>query len=197
VLTPGKAACHALVKSSLQQEVFMFNRSSTLVLVLGLCAAAGLSAQAATQGQTQAPAQPQQAAPAAQQALAEGRFISFDIGMTCGVPFNGGVEVGRYLAVTFNVTRTLSAGIADIMSGAAQYTTFRLSYFFLPSLGATVYIGSDGNPAGGVGVFYDVLGSRADNGLSTALKLRLDYLVDSTGFQNGRLVLGVVSSIGL
>ncbi len=158
------------------------------VLVMSLCAVAGLSAQTTAQ-----PSSAEQ-----QQVLTEGRFITFDVGMTGGLPFNGGaVEVGRYLGVSFNVTPGVSAGMANIVSGATQFTTFRLSYFFLPSLGASLYLGSDGNPAGGLGIFYDVLRTRSDTSLTTALKVRLDFLADTTGFANGRLILGVVTSIGL
>lgn len=168
----------------------MAHRTLTLavVLALSLCAVTGLSAQTTAQ-------QPAAALP---QVLTEGRFITFDLGMTAGLPFNGGaVEVGRYLSVSFNVTGNLSAGLANIVSGAAQYTAFRLSYFFIPNLGASLYLGSNGNPAGGVGIFYDVMKSRSDTDLATALKVRLDFLADTTGFANGRLILGVVTSIGL
>ncbi len=170
----------------------MVHRKLTLVvaLALSLCAAAGLSAQTT--------AAPQAQAPAPAQVLTEGRFISFDIGMAGGMPFNGGaVEVGRYLSVSFNVAGSLSAGFAQIVSGAAQYMTFRVSYFFMPALGASIYLGSDGNPAAGVGIFYDIMKSRSETDLATALKVRLDVLADTTGFTNGRLILGVVTSIGL
>jgi len=163
-----------------------------LVAVLTLGAASGLFAQAVGADQQQAQA------PSRSLVLTEGRVFSFDIGMTGGVPFSGAtVEVGRYLAFDVNVANTLAAGIADITSAGTTYLTFRVSYFILPSVGATIYLGSDGNPAGGIGLFYDVLKSRPDAGLATALKIRLDCLVDSTGFNNGRLILGIVSSIGL
>jgi hypothetical protein len=129
----------------------------------------------------------------------DGRYLSFDVGMVAGINIGANAaRVGRTVGMDVTVSDAMSLGFMSTTSGATAYSLMKVSYFLTPALGLSIYLGSDGNTAAGAGVFYNVLRSRPDDGLSTSLKLRLEYLFDSgAGLTNGDLVLSVGTSVGL
>jgi hypothetical protein len=135
----------------------------------------------------------------------DGRYISFDLGMVAGINIAANAaRVGRTFGMNFTLSDSMSAGIMSTTAGANSYTLMKLAYFLTPALGLSVYVGANAAGAappatgGGAGVFYNVAKSQPGSGLSTALKLRLEYLFDtSAGLTNGDIVLSVGSSIGL
>jgi hypothetical protein len=160
------------------------SRSSKFIvtlLALALVAAVGVSAQSL---------------PAA--GNTDGRLFSIDLGMATGYSLAADAPiVGRTFGVNFTVSENLAVGFANTVAGS-DYNLFRLGYYLTPAIGFNVYVGSVGaNVATGAGAFFNLLKTKSDATFVSALKLRLEYLFDTTGAGEGDIVLAVASSIGL
>jgi hypothetical protein len=106
--------------------------------------------------------------------------------------------VGRSIGFNIAMTDSLAMGVASITAGATAYNFFRLGYGLGPALGLDLYVGSDGSTAAGLGAFIRLQRAKADSGLCSSLKLRLEYLFDTTaGIADGDLVLAIASSVGI
>jgi hypothetical protein len=161
-----------------------------------LAAAVGLVAQSSTGGPPyQAAAQSSAALPG----YADGKVLFFDIGMTTGFDLAASKAiVGRSIGLNIVVTDSLAMGLASVTAGATAYDLFRIGYGFGPALGLDLYVGTDGNTAVGLGAYYRINKNKADSGLCSSLKLRLEYLFDTTaGVAKGDLVLALATSVGI
>ncbi len=175
--------------------------------------AVGLSAQVAAPPQVAQPAQAAQATQSAQVAQpaqavpvvaapTDSKIFSLDLGMVGGYGVKANSPfVGRSFGINFTVADSLVLGFANI-STAHIYNLARLGYSLSPALAINVYVGNDDNPAGatagGIGASLNILKSKSETGFSTALKLRIEYLFDTTaGIAGGDLLVAVCTAIGL
>lgn len=171
-----------------------------------LVAAAGLSAQQRSPVAPVAPTAP--TAPVAPSRATkpangspEGKIFAFDLGVACGYGLDAGDFVaGRSFGIGFTVADNIAVGFSST-AASFTYSFFRASYYLTPAIGFNLYVGSDDNaasPAFGLGAAYTFLRNPSETGLATALKLRLEYLFDtSAGVDSGDIILAVGTSLGL
>lgn len=80
-----------------------------------------------------------------------------------------------------------------------QYRLFGLSYSIFSKLGVSMLYGrnvTDAAPVAGVGLYSDVFG-RDVGGLSTAFRIKLDYLAKLSDYSDGLMRVGLAAVIGL
>ncbi len=174
-------------------------RKMILVMVMMLVGLAVLEAQAAT---AQTPT-----SSVAANSNTDSRFVSLELSMLAGLKVGpNSLTVGRVFGMAFAVSDNLAVGFYNITAttpvpATTNYSLIRLSYFLNPTLGFSIAVGADAaGTAAGAGMFVNVARSRSDTGLSTALKIRLDYLFDVSaagGLANGDVVLSIGSSFGI
>jgi hypothetical protein len=74
---------------------------------------------------------------------------------------------------------------------------FSLAYTIAPKIGISTYLGSSGGAAvTGIGLFSSVF-EREVGGLTTGLKLKLDYITPLTSFTGGLVSIDIVAAIGI
>jgi len=132
----------------------------------------------------------------------DARFFAVDLGMVAGYSLNTNAPtVGRSFGLNFIVSDNVSVGFYNTIATANTYNLLRFGYYFTPALAFNLYVGSDlpgSNTAAGLGAAFALLKTRSETSLSSALKLRLEYLFDiAAGPAKGDLVLAVSSSLGL
>ncbi len=166
-------------------------KSLVCLVACAIIAAVGVSAQAA--------AQPVAVSSGGN---ADARIIAFDVGMVAGYNIgSGGLPVGRSFGLNITVADNFSIGFVSLLA-TRTYSLLRMSYGLTPALGFAAFAGTDNNggspTAAGAGIYYNILKSKTDAGLATALKVRLDYLFDVTaGIAAGDVVLTLGTSVGL
>lgn len=144
-----------------------------------------------------------QAAPAlAGTTGADARLFSLELGLPIGFSLSDGALVsGRAFGLNVAVTDTFLVGIASTQIGnvaLTAYNTFRLSYTIMPLLGASVFIGQAGANAGaGLGLYSTLIQGRNSSGLGTGLRLRIDYLFDTTNLAGGSVVFTTAILFGI
>ncbi|MDR3148086.1 MAG: hypothetical protein LBU00_06920 [Treponema sp.] len=139
-------------------------------------------------------------------------FFSFDFGAGFGVAFDdaqgfgssnetvGGVgNFGFKIEVldNFNVGfDTLLSSVGG--SGDNLFTGLRLAYNFVPQLGAAIGIGSTGTESGvSIGFFASLFQSRSPVGITTGLRLRVDFVAPFEDMGAGKIVFAPAFNIGL
>ncbi len=132
----------------------------------------------------------------------DARYFAVDLGMVAGYSLNTNVPtVGRSFGLNFIVSDNVAVGFYNTIASTTTYNLLRFGYYFTPALAFNVYVGSDAagaNTAAGLGAAFALLKTRSDTSLSSALKLRLEYLFDTVaGPTKGDLVFAVSSSLGL
>lgn len=168
------------------------------VLLIALCAIAltGAIAQAAR------PA----GAPAAAEAVKQPeaiRFFALELGLPLGYRLSDGAIVsGRNFGISIPVAEGFQVGVANLSIGSGAALTannmIQLSYTFIPLLGASIYLGRSGaNPGAGLGLYSTVLESTSAAGLGTALRLRIDYIFDTTAVAGGSVLFSTSVLFGI
>lgn len=146
-------------------------------------------------------AQAQGAAPSA--TGPDTKFLTLELGLPMGYRLSDGALVsGRAFGLNVAVADNFFVGIATTQIGTTapltNYNTLRMSYTILPLLGTSVFIGQAGtNTAAGLGFFSTLLQSRNTAGLGTALRLRIDYLFDTTALSGGSVVFTTAILFGI
>lgn len=142
-----------------------------------------------------------QAAPATTAGMTDSRAIALEAGLSTA--FNIGTSAlaaGNSFGLMFTVSDNLAVGF-NSSKLSLTYNTFKLPYFVNPNLGFSLHVGrsSAPNTAAGAGVFYNAFKSRNDAGISTSLKLKLEYFFEATaaGITAGDLALSIGSTFGL
>jgi hypothetical protein len=107
-------------------------------------------------------------------------------------------RLGMGVALADNLMATFSF----IANGIAfsNYQLLGLDYSIMPLLGVSVGLGQDTSTpvaVASVGVYSTVLGRSVAGGLQTGLRVRLDYIAPTTGFQNGTIKIGASALLGL
>ena len=179
-----------------------FSHFRSILVLVFLVSALGLSAQIAPPvpvAQTTQATQPAQPAPAVG-ATTDCKIFSLDLGMVAGygVKANSPV-VGRSFGINFTVADNLVFGFANI-SATHSYNLARLGYSISPALGLNIYVGNydTTTSAAGIGATFNILKNKPEAGISTALKLRIEYLLDTTAaITSGDLLVAVCTAIGL
>jgi hypothetical protein len=133
---------------------------------------------------------------------ADARIFAVDLGMVAGYSLNAKAPtVGRSFGLNFIVSDNVAVGFYNTIATATTYNLLKFGYYFSPALAFNLYVGSDAagaNTAAGLGASFALLKTRSDTALSSALKLRLEYLFDTVaGPASGDLVFAVSSSLGL
>jgi hypothetical protein len=172
-----------------------------LVLIIALAAGSVLSAQTS----------PDFSGPAPQ-------FFSFDLGAGFGVAldttnnrgFGGGTEgvggVGNF-GFKIEVLDNFNVGFDSLFSAlngpqTNLFTGLRLAYNFIPQAGAAVGFGTTSlanatTGAATLGFYGNFFQSRSASGITTGLKLRIDFVAPFTNLGAGKIVFAPVFNIGL
>jgi hypothetical protein len=185
------------------REKKMAEKKVLLVLVLAAIVAGGVFAQNAS-GLDFSSTAPQ--------------FFSFDLGAGVGYALDDKHEsqLKGITAIGFKVAviDSLEVGV-DVLStlGAAALPAFaglRIGYRFTPALGVAIGLGQaavldatannnnpDPKPGISLGVFYDIFAKRSTNGIATALKVRVDYVTETSDVAKGARLFTPVFTLGL
>jgi hypothetical protein len=141
------------------------------------------------------------------------QFFSFDLGAGVGFALDDTLD-SQLIGVTVvgfkvAVIDSLEVGVDVMSSGVASapsaFTGLRIAYRFTPVLGAAIGIGqaavqkttASAAPGISLGVFYDLFASRSANGIATALKVRVDYVAETSDVAKGALLFTPVFTLGL
>ena len=136
----------------------------------------------------------------------DNQVLGIEVGMTAGYRLSDSAIVsGQNFSLNMTVSEKVQIGFNALsVSGATpvitnSYAFLKISYFMSPKLGLNILAGTDGiNPASGAGIFFNILEDKDPEGISTALKLRIDYVFDTTtGPAEGSVVMGLSGSFGL
>lgn len=131
------------------------------------------------------------------------QFLTLELGLPLGYSLaDGSLIAGRAFALSIAIADKFSVGIATTQVGTVapltNYKLFTLSYGIIPLLGTTLSIGQAGaNVGAGLGFYSTLLETKSLNGLSTALRLKIDYLFDTGNVAAGSIVFttGIVFGI--
>jgi hypothetical protein len=172
-----------------------------LVLFVLLAAAGGLFAQTNPTFQGAAP-----------------EFFSFDFGAGFGFALDndtagfgaaakdavGGIgNFGFKIGVLNNFNVGFDTLFSDISGAAANlFTGLRLAYNFIPQAGAALGIGTSGPSANPVstatiGFFGNFFQSRSASGITTGIKLRIDFVAPFSDLGAGKIIFAPAFNIGL
>ncbi len=163
-------------------------RRLVCLVVFALVAWVGVAAQAAV--------------PAASPSV-ETKLLSLELGLPIGYRLSDGALVsGRSFALGIAVADNFSVGISSTQIGTTApltaYNALRLSYTILPYLGASIYVGQAGaNTAAGLGIYTTLVPVKTLAGLSTSLRLKIDYLFDTTAMSGGSVVFTTAMLFGI
>jgi hypothetical protein len=143
------------------------------------------------------------------------QFFSFDLGAGFGIAFdttapngfgNPGTEsvggVGNF-GFKIEVLDNFSVGFDTLFSSVGAnpnlFTGLRLSYNFIPQAGAAVGFGITGANTGAasLGFFGNFFQNRSATGITTGLRLRIDYIAPFNDLSIGKLAFTPAFNIGL
>jgi hypothetical protein len=163
-------------------------RPGLVVLLLVLFGALSLSAQSV--------------GPAPGAAGVEAKFLTLELGLPLGYRLSDGAMVsGRAFALSVAVADNFSVGISTTQIGTTALTAYnalRLSYTVIPLLGTSVFVGQAGaNTAAGLGFYSTIVQSKSAAGLGTGIRLRIDYLFDTTALSGGSVVFTTAILFGI
>ncbi len=136
----------------------------------------------------------------------DNQVLGIEVGMVAGYRLSDNAIVsGQNFSLNITVSEKVQVGFNSLsIAGATpvvtnDYAFLKISYFMSPKLGLNILAGTDGtNPATGAGIFYNILEDKDAEGISTAFKLRIDYVFDSVaGPAAGSVALGLSASFGL
>jgi hypothetical protein len=162
-------------------------KRTILALALALTLVMGVAAQGA-------------AAATAPQGI---RLFGLELGMPLGYRLaDGAIVSGKAFGIHIPISDSFQVGISSMGIGAGAALTannsIRLSYTFIPLLGASIYLGQSGaNPGAGLGLFSTVLQNASAAGLGTALRLRIDYIFDTTNVAGGSVLFSTAVLFGI
>ncbi|MDR1904899.1 MAG: hypothetical protein LBQ88_21785 [Treponema sp.] len=172
-------------------------RKVTLLLIVALAFGGALSAQEAADFTLPAP-----------------QFLAFDIGAGLGFSFSEEYAIGTDQAggvtnfgVRISALENLIVGLDSLIAYGGNpgstgflFTGLRFGYNFIPQAGATIGIGYStlaSKVAVSLGVYGDLFQKRAANGLTTGLKIRIDYFAPVSDSSKGTIVFTPAFSFGL
>jgi opacity protein-like surface antigen len=128
------------------------------------------------------------------------QFLYFDLGAGFGYTLDDNVPESAIgvQAVGFGIAvmENMSVGI-DVTGGFAG---LRVAYNFTPIAGAAIGLGTITTGSSGaisIGAFGNLFQKRSANGLTTSLKIRLDYIAQTDDLSAGTIVFAPVFSFGL
>jgi hypothetical protein len=148
------------------------------------------------------------------------QFFSFDLGAGAGYALDGDlpsqsvgvtavgfkVSVIDDLDVGVDVLSTIETSATGNSKGPA-FVGVRVGYRFTPALGVAIGVGKSvvqarsstpaAEPGISLGVFYDLFANRSSNGIATALKVRVDYVTETSDVGKGVLLFTPACTIGL
>lgn len=129
----------------------------------------------------------------------DGTLLSIELGMAAGYDLgNNDPVVGRTFGLNLMVADNLAVGFASTSAAALSFNLFRLGYAITPVIGMDIYVGNDGSTAGGLGAFVNLQRGKNESGVFSTLKLRLQYLTDtSLGLAKGDVIMAVSASVGI
>ena len=142
----------------------------------------------------------------------DNQILGIEVGLSAGYRLlDGALVVGQNFSLNLSVAQNVQVGFSSgTVTGATPavtdtYALLKVAYFMTPLLGFNIAVGSSvpGNlgvttPAIGAGVFFNVFSNRSGDGFSTALKIKLDYLADTTnGVDLGTITFGLTGVFGL
>lgn len=138
-----------------------------------------------------------------QTSSSEPRLLSIELGLPVGYKVSSSAVVsGSAFGLSIPVSDNFSVGIASTQIGTTApltaFNTLRLSYTVIPMLGASIFIGQSGaNVGGGLGLYSTLAQGKSAAGLVSALRLRIDYLFDTTAMTGGSVVFTTAVVFGI
>ena len=143
----------------------------------------------------------------------DNQVLGIEAGLIAGYRlFDGQLVAGQSFSLNLSVARNVQVGFSSgTLTGGAPltdaYALLKIGYFMTPWLGFNISVGSvvlDVGGAGtiapgiGAGVFFNAFSNKSLETFSTALKIKLDYLADTTrGINNGTITFGLAGVFGL
>jgi|WetSurMetagenome_2_1015567.scaffolds.fasta_scaffold981572_1 hypothetical protein len=127
--------------------------------------------------------------------------ISIENGFSIGYDISAS-DVGSAFEFTLGVgvTDKIQAQVTFLKGDGAIYDDYRLlglSYLVMPKLGVTTLFGQNTTATvAGVGLYSNIF-ERSVGGLTTALKLKLDYLANVADYSDGLFRFGLVAVVGM
>ena len=170
-------------------------RIATVLCLFALLGGAAVYAQAGKA----AGLEPAQAA----QVAGDMKFLTLELGLPLGYRLSDGALVsGRAFALGVAVADNFTVGISTTQIGTTApltaYNALRLSYTIMPLLGTSLSIGQAGaNASAGIGFYSTLLQTKNSAGLNTGLRLKIDYLFDTTAMSGGSIVFSTAILFGI
>ena len=143
----------------------------------------------------------------------DNQVLGIEAGLIAGYRlFDGQLVAGQSFSLNLSVARNVQVGFSSgTLTGGAPltdaYALLKIGYFMTPWLGFNISVGSAVldvggaatiTPAIGAGVFFNAFSNKSLESFSTALKIKLDYLADTTnGLDNGTITFGLAGVFGL
>ncbi len=145
-----------------------------------------------------------QSAPAAK-ASPESRLFNIEAGVMVGYDLGdaavaGGTSFGFNLSVADNVSVGIQSATVPTSATAPKFNTFKLTYYLTPSIGFSANIGKETTAAvaaAGFGTFFILGRSTPETGLSSAYKIKADYLFPTNDIASGTFAVSAAISLGL
>jgi hypothetical protein len=141
------------------------------------------------------------------------QFFSFDLGAGFGVALDdtngfgpaptdaiGGVgNFGFKIEVLDNFSVGFDSLVSNLNNDPNLFTGLRLAYSFIPQAGAAVGFGTTGagDGAATLGFYGNFFQNRSATGITTGLRLRIDFVAPFENLGNGKIVFAPAFNIGL
>jgi hypothetical protein len=146
------------------------------------------------------------------------QFFSFDLGAGFGVALEaetaspngfgtagtetvGGIGVFGFKIEVLDNFNVGFDSLVSVLSGSSRnlFTGLRLAYNFIPQAGAAVGFGTTGANTGAasLGFYGNFFQSRSASGITTGLRLRIDFIAPFSDLGAGKIVFAPVFNIGL
>ena len=131
-------------------------------------------------------------------------IISIENGYSVGYDISAS-DIGSAFELTLGigVTDKIQAQVSFLKGdGGAVYNDYRLlglSYLVMPKLGITTFFGQRATAVAtiaGVGLYSNIF-ERSVGGLTTALKVKLDYLGNVADYSDGLFRIGLAAVVGM
>jgi hypothetical protein len=113
---------------------------------------------------------------------------------------DGALVSGRAFGITIPLTDSFQVGVSSLYIGSGALTAnnaFRLTYSFLPLWGASLYVGMSGPTPGRAWARTIPYGRAAPRDSGRPLRLRLDYIFDTTDVAGGSILFSTTFLFGM
>lgn len=162
-------------------------KKRVLVALLACCALVAVAAQ-------------ENAAPKKSGPVTEMQIFSVETSLMVGYSLSANDLVTGYsLLVNFAVADNFAVGFQGINGvSAATIAAMKLNFYLSDLIGFSATLGGDGtSPWIGVGGFVTLLPSKSNDSFSNAMRVRLEYLLPTSDWTTGAIMMSLGFSLGI